>query len=130
MNYTCFLCNLKLRSISQLIYHLKILHNLDKDSYYCCKQPFCYRDFRGLHKFRQHLNRSHVNSQENDKNYCSQSTNSESNEHTITLDPINNINISKFHNLDNYTTLENYELSEQSILLNELVSSDVSYGTL
>lgn len=123
MNYICFLCNLKLRSIPQLIYHLKILHSWGKESYYYCKQPFCYRDFRGLHKFRQHLNRSHVINQGNDKNHFSQFTNSESN---------NNINYTTSHNLDSfntYTTHQNYELSEQSVLLNELVSSDDSHDT-
>jgi len=125
---------LKLRSIPQLIYHLKILHNLGKESYYYCKQPFCYRDFRGLHKFRQHLNRSHIKNQGNNKNHFSQFTNSESNEYTtITNDPLNkNINYTQFHNLDSFTTFithTNYELSEQSVLLNELVSSDDSHDT-
>lgn len=36
---------------------------------------------------------------------------------------------SKFHYLDSYDIHENYELSKRSILLNELVSSDVSCDT-
>lgn len=85
---------------------------MGKESYYFCKEPFYYSDFRGLHKFWQHLNRAHVKNQENDKHDFSQCTNSESNEYTITNNPINNINFSKFHHLDSYSIHENYELSE------------------
>lgn len=126
MNYICFLCNKKLKTIHQLIYHLKIIHNLDKNSYYCCKQTFCHRNFRGLHKFRQHLNRNHVYNQENDRNDIISSL--APFEDTIINESIN-INPLKFDPLVNYNDNTDYELSEQTILLNELVSSDVSHDT-
>lgn len=57
--YNCFLCLKKYNSISTLIWHMKIYHNLGTQSFYMCKQQSCCRDFRGLKTFRQHLNRSH-----------------------------------------------------------------------
>lgn len=109
MNYICFLCNIKLKNIPQLIYHLKIIHNLDKNSYYCCKQPLCHRYFRGLHKFRQHLNRNHVNRQNNYKNDIPPCTSLDSYEDTIINEPINNIiNPLKCHSLDNYNDNTSY----------------------
>lgn len=60
--YNCFLCTEnKLISINQFIWHLKVYHNLGPQSLYTCKQENCYRDFLGLHKLRQHFNRTHAN---------------------------------------------------------------------
>lgn len=60
--FNCFLCTEnKFTSTNQYIWHLKVYHNLDSQSLYTCKQDNCFRDFLGLHKFRQHLNRTHAN---------------------------------------------------------------------
>lgn len=130
MNYICFLCNLKHKTVSQLIYHLKILHNLDKESYYFCKQPSCFRDFRGLHKFRQHLNRNHINDYYNNTNDIYPCTNLELNgEKTINVHK-NTCDLMNNSIVNNDIIQENsYELSEHSILLNELISSDINHDT-
>lgn len=47
------------KSIPQLILHLKIIHSLNKNSLFQCKQGSCCRDLIGLNKFRQHLIRHH-----------------------------------------------------------------------
>ncbi|KAE9528505.1 hypothetical protein AGLY_012076, partial [Aphis glycines] len=46
-------------TINELILHLKIFHNLTNESLCVCNQNNCSIDFRGINKFRKHLNRDH-----------------------------------------------------------------------
>lgn len=50
----CFICNDCFKSSAQLIIHLKIFHNLTKDSEYECIK--CNKKFQNLHSFRRHIN--------------------------------------------------------------------------
>lgn len=78
-----------------------------------------------MHKFRQHLNRNHIYNKENDRNYII--SNLAPFEDTIINESIN-INPLNCDPLVNYNDNTNYELSEQTILLNELLY-DVSHDT-
>lgn len=57
--FVCFICSSVFSSISQLMFHFQIYHNLSKKSMYKCNQQGCIRDFDGSEKFRQHLKRVH-----------------------------------------------------------------------
>lgn len=58
--FNCFLCTeYTFISTNQYIWHVKVYHHLSPLSLYTCKQENCFRDFLGLHKFRQHLSRVH-----------------------------------------------------------------------
>lgn len=50
----------KFLSINKYIWHLKMYHNLESQSFFSCKQQDYFRDFQGLEKFIQHLNRYHI----------------------------------------------------------------------
>lgn len=58
--YTCFKCPINtILTINELILHLKMFHNLTNESLCVCNQNNCSMDFRGINKFRKHLNRDH-----------------------------------------------------------------------
>jgi len=61
--YNCYLCSIKnLLSVNELILHLQIFHNLNNYSLFICNQNSCVRNFRGIDKFRKHLNKEHTTS--------------------------------------------------------------------
>lgn len=121
--YTCFICLSKHTKITQLIFHLKMFHNLNKMSLYQCRQDPCCRDLLGLKKFRQHLHRHHSLTNEVDNtNLILHST--EANLHPEL--PMNNLN--SCSNINNSNIKVDYEISEEAILLNELVSISSNFG--
>jgi len=126
--YKCFLCFSVHKSIPQLIWNLKVIHNLNKNSLFQCKQGSCCCDLIGLKKFRQHLIRHH-SSTDLVKNANSSLHPTEAGffqESSIDVSHSNSSETSL--NLCNYTNLNSnieldYELSEESILLNEIAST-------
>jgi len=61
--YNCYLCSINnLLSVKELVLHLQIFHNLNNYSLFICNQNSCIRDFRGIEKFRKHLNKEHTTS--------------------------------------------------------------------
>lgn len=98
--YKCFICLSKHTKISQLILHLKLFHNLNKSSFYQCRQDSCCRDLLGLKKFRQHLHRHHSPTNEiNNTNLILHST--ESNFQELTVDVSHNVNFNLCSNTNN-----------------------------
>jgi len=125
LKYICFLCCSQQKSIALIIWHLKIFHNLNKHSIFQCKQSSCSRELIGLKKFRQHLHRHHsVTDQVNDQNlYSLESDTHLTTTVSIPYSGLTNLKLSSTN--QNCSTQINYEIFEESIMLNELVE-DVS----
>lgn len=57
--FICYVCSKKFVSHNGLFLHFKIVHNLQSDSIYRCRQGICRRDFQSTHSFRKHLWENH-----------------------------------------------------------------------
>ena len=55
----CFVCQLSLSYISQLIIHLKLYHCLKPNSTYECVKYNCYQTFSNVNSFKRHIQRKH-----------------------------------------------------------------------
>lgn len=125
--YTCYLCSKSFLSITKLIWHMKIYHNLGNNSFYLCKQQYCVRDFRGLKKFRQHLKKEHFQvtaNQNNELNFNHAITESIV-ESSVGLPYIFNesITFSELDSTPSTNNIESYELLEESVIINDLVTN-------
>jgi len=59
--YNCYLCSISnILSVKELILHLPIFHNLNKYSLFIYNQNSCVSNFRGIDKFRKHLNKEYT----------------------------------------------------------------------
>lgn len=126
--YKCYLCLKDFRSIAKLIWHMKIYHNLGNNSFYLCKQQYCARDFRGLKKFRQHLNREHfqVTVNQNYELNFSNTTTKSIVESSVELPDIFNKSSATFFELNSTpftNNIESYELIEESVIINDLINN-------
>lgn len=127
LKYICFLCCSQHKSITLIVWHLKIYHNLNKHSIFHCKQSSCSRELIGLKKFRQHLLRHHsssctVTDQSSDQNSCSLESDTQLKINVnIPYNDVANLKLSSA-NQHRSTQSINYETLEESILLNELVN--------
>lgn len=128
LKYICFLCSSRHKSIAQIIWHLKTFHNLNKHSIFQCKQSSCCRELIGMKKFRQHLLRHHsVTDQINDQVINSLETDSHLKINlNIPHNSIPNLNVSSSN--QHSSTSTNYEILEESILLNELINVPSTYN--
>jgi len=112
---------------------LKIYHNLNKHSIFHCKQSSCSRELIGLKKFRQHLLRHHsssftVTDQVNDQNLSSLESDTQLKINAnISFNDVTNLKLSSA-NQHCSTQSNNYEILEESILLNEFVNISPTFN--
>lgn len=55
----CFICKSVLKNLSTLILHFKLIHNLEDNSVYRCREYKCFRDFPNLKGFKKHMRTKH-----------------------------------------------------------------------
>lgn len=126
--YKCYLCLKNFCSISKLIWHMKIYHNLGNNSFYLCKQQGCSRDFTGIKKFRQHLNREHLRNRVNQKVELNLDNTTTETIVESSVESPNILNKSSTTFSEDVSSplinnIESYELIEETVIINDLINN-------
>lgn len=70
-DFTCFLCEKKIKNVKDIVKHLQILHNIkDKTvELKCCANSKCTQSFKTFRCFKEHISRCQMTSSESNEVY-------------------------------------------------------------
>lgn len=126
--YKGYLCIKNFCSISKLIWHMKIYHDLGNNSFYLCKQQGCSLDFTGIKNFRQHLNREHLRNRVNQKVELNLDNTTTETIVESSVESPNILNKSSTTFSEDVSSplinnIESYELIEETVIINDLINN-------